>query len=91
MWALIDNFSADVQTETLLASTSTRRKLIDSLIADVEKYDLDGLNLDFESLKKKQVSIILNLSVNCRSRADRKGSSCRWITMFRPDITVFMI
>ena len=33
VWALIDNFSADVQTETLLASTSTRRKLIDSLIA----------------------------------------------------------
>jgi len=53
VWALIDNFSADVQTETLLASTSTRRKLIDSLIADVEKYDLDGLNLDFESLKKE--------------------------------------
>ena len=77
------------QTETLLASTSTRRKLIDSLIADVEKYDLDGLNLDFRKPeKKKQVSIILNLSVNCRSRADRKGSSCRWITMFRPDITV---
>ena len=36
VWALIDNFSADVQTETLLASTSTRRKLIDSLIADAE-------------------------------------------------------
>ena len=34
VWALIDNFSADVQTETLLASISTRRKLIDSLIAD---------------------------------------------------------
>ena len=70
VWALIDNFSADVQTETLLASTSTRRKLIDSLIADVGKYDLDGLNLDFESLKKEAgvhyIEFIRELSVKCR-------------------------
>lgn len=72
MWALIDNFSADVQTETLLASTSTRRKLIDSLIADVEKYDLDGLNLDFESLKKEAgvhyIEFIRELSIPCRQK-----------------------
>ena len=70
VWALIDNFSADVQTETLLASTATRRRLIDSLIADVGKYDLDGLNLDFESLKKEAgvhyIEFIRELSVKCR-------------------------
>ena len=72
VWALIDNFSADVQTETLLASTSTRRKLIDSLIADVGKYDLDGLNLDFESLKKEAgvhyIEFIRELSIPCRQK-----------------------
>ena len=72
VWALIDNFSADVQTETLLASTSTRRKLIDSLIADAEKYDLDGLNLDFESLKTEAgvhyIEFIRELSIPCRQK-----------------------
>lgn len=72
VWALIDNFSADVQTETLLASTSTRRKLIDSLIVDAEKYDLDGLNLDFESLKTEAgvhyIEFIRELSIPCRQK-----------------------
>ena len=72
VWALIDNFSADVQTETLLASTSTRRKLIDSLIADAIKYDLDGLNLDFESLKTEAgvhyIEFIRELSIPCRQK-----------------------
>ena len=72
VWALIDNFSADVQTETLLASTSTRRRLIDSLIADVEQYDLDGLNLDFESLKTDAgvhyIEFIRELSIPCRQK-----------------------
>ena len=72
VWALIDNFSADVQTETLLASTSTRRKLIDSLIADVEQYGLDGLNLDFESLKTEAgvhyIEFIRELSIPCRQK-----------------------
>ena len=72
VWALIDNFSADVQTETLLASTATRRRLIDSLIADAEKYDLDGLNLDFESLKTEAgvhyIEFIRELSIPCRQK-----------------------
>ena len=46
----------DVYKRQLLASTSTRKKLIDSLMADVEKYDLDGLNMDFEGLKQEAVS-----------------------------------
>lgn len=72
VWALVDNFSDNVQTEILLASTSTRRKLIDSLIADAEKYDLDGLNLDFESLKTEAgvhyIEFIRELSIPCRQK-----------------------
>ena len=72
VWGLVDNFSKDVQTETLLASTSTRRKLIDSLIADAEKYGLDGINLDFESLKTEAgvhyIEFIRELSIPCRQK-----------------------
>ncbi len=72
VWALLDNFSSEVQTEKLLASTTTRRKLINSLMADVETYDLDGLNMDFESLKQEAgvhyIQFLRELSVACREK-----------------------
>lgn len=72
VWALLDNFSSEVQTEKLLASTTTRRKLINSLMADVETYDLDGLNMDFESLKPEAgvhyIQFLRELSVACREK-----------------------
>ena len=70
VWALINNFSGNVQTEVLLSKTSTRQKLIEKLMAEVEKYDLDGLNLDFEGIKKEAgvhyIQFIRELSVSCR-------------------------
>ena len=70
VWALINNFSNDVQTEVLLSKTSTRQKLIGKLMAEVEQYGLDGLNLDFEGIKKEAgvhyIQFIRELSVSCR-------------------------
>lgn len=72
VWALLDNFSSDVQSEVLLSSTTTRRKLINSLMADVETYGLDGLNMDFESLKPEAgphyVQFLRELSISCREK-----------------------
>lgn len=70
VWALLDNFSGDVQSEILLSRTSVRRKLIDGLMEEVQTYDLDGLNLDFEGLKESAgphyIQFIRELSVACR-------------------------
>ena len=70
VWALLDNFSNQVQTEVLLSSTSTRRKLINSLIADAAAYDLDGLNMDFEGIKEEAgvhyIQFLRELSIACR-------------------------
>lgn len=70
VWALLDNFSGDVQSEILLATTSTRKKLIQSLIDEIKEYDIDGLNLDFESLKESAaphyIQFIRELSISCR-------------------------
>ena len=71
VWALLDNFSDDVQTEVLLSSTSTRRRLIDNLMDEVRKFGIDGLNLDFESLKPEAgihyIQFIRELSIECRA------------------------
>lgn len=72
VWALLDNFSDDVQTEVLLSSTSTRRKLINSLMEEVETYNLDGLNMDFEELKPEAgvhyIQFLRELSIPCREK-----------------------
>lgn len=72
VWALVDNFSSDVNTELLMAKTSVRRKLIDSLMAEVIRYGLDGLNLDFEGIKEEAgvhyVQFIRELSIPCREK-----------------------
>ena len=72
VWALLDNFSSNVQTEVLLSSTTTRRKLINSLIAEVEKYGIDGLNMDFEGLQPSAgihyVQFLRELSIPCREK-----------------------
>lgn len=70
VWALLDNFSDNVQSEILLATTSTRKKLIQALMDEVNEYDIDGLNLDFESLKESAgphyIQFIRELSISCR-------------------------
>ncbi len=72
VWALLDNFSSSVQSEVLLASTSTRRALIDNLIAEVEKYGIDGLNMDFEGIKPEAgvhyIQFLRELSIPCREK-----------------------
>ena len=72
VWALLDNFSSNVQTEVLLSSTTTRRKLINSLIAEAEAYGIDGLNMDFEGIKPEAgvhyVQFLRELSIPCREK-----------------------
>lgn len=70
VWALLDNFSKNVQSEVLLSSTENRKKLVDSLINETKTYDLDGLNLDFEGIKQEAgvhyIQFIRELSIACR-------------------------
>lgn len=72
VWGVLDNFNMgeNVQSEVLFASTEARRKLIGDLMADVERYGLDGINLDIEGIKPSAgphyVQFIRELSVDCR-------------------------
>lgn len=72
VWAVVDNFSNDVQSEVLLSRTSTREKLIKKLMDEADTYGFDGINLDFESLKEEAgvhyIQFIRELSVSCRKK-----------------------
>ena len=75
VWAMVENVSTEesvknLNTKTLMSSTSTRKKLIEDLMGEAGTYGFDGFNLDFESLKAEAgphyVQFIRELSVACR-------------------------
>jgi Predicted glycosyl hydrolase len=71
VWGLCNDFSKDVNMYKVLSSTSSREKLINKLIAYAIQYNLDGLNIDFERIKKETgihyVEFLRELSVKCRN------------------------
>lgn len=72
VWAALDNFNRgdNVNSAVLFASTPARRKLIASLMEEVEHYGIDGINLDIEGIRAEAgphyVQFIRELSVDCR-------------------------
>lgn len=71
VWALVDDFNPEVDMLQVLSYTSKREKLINELIAEVIKYNLDGINIDFERITadagKYFIQFIRELSVKCRN------------------------
>ncbi len=71
VWALVDDFSTDVNMFDLLSHTSRREKLIKGLMDEVKEYKLDGINIDFENIPSEAgihyIEFIRELSVLCRN------------------------
>jgi len=71
VWALVDDFSTEINMYELLSYTSRREKLVNELIAEAIKYNLDGLNIDFENIPLEAgihyIQFIRELSVKCRN------------------------
>lgn len=70
VWALISNFSADVDSTTLLASRAARQKVQNYLIEQAKEIGFDGINIDFEGIAQEAgcdyVQFIRELSILCR-------------------------
>ena len=74
VWALIKDFDGQVDTPEemleLLSRTSSRTNLINELMAEVFKYDIDGINVDFEKISPEcaehYLQFLRELSVKCR-------------------------
>lgn len=69
VWALIDNFSTEIDTKTILSSTSKRTYLIQNLVQTAIEYGIDGINIDFEQVAMDAgddyIQFIRELSVAC--------------------------
>ena len=75
VWALINNIdgmdsaTAIDTTTSVLTHTSARQNLVNQLISAAIQYDLDGINLDFESISGEvgdgYIQLIRELSLKC--------------------------
>lgn len=70
VWALIDNFTNDVNTAEILNKTSSRTNLINQLVSTVISYGIDGINVDFEHISQEAadgyIQFLRELSIECR-------------------------
>lgn len=69
VWGLVSNLEQKVDTTSILSRTSTREKLVNNLVAAAIEKDLDGINVDMESLDPKAgegyVQFIRELALKC--------------------------
>lgn len=70
VWALVDNFSADINTLEVLSHTTSRTKLAENLVEQAVRFSLDGLNIDFEALAEETgphfIQFLREISILCR-------------------------
>ena len=70
VWGLVSNFSPDMSTSALVASTTARRNLAKNLTEAALEVGMDGINVDLEAIAESAgygyVQFVRELSVLCR-------------------------
>lgn len=70
VWALVENFTNDVDIAQVLGTTTNRKNLESQLVSTVSAYGIDGINVDFEQIPAEAgedfVQFLRELSVSCR-------------------------
>jgi len=70
VWALLENISLECSAHEVLSYTSKRERLIGTLMDYILEYDIDGINVDFESLSSETgehfTQFLRELSIACR-------------------------
>ncbi len=74
VWAMVKDFDGGIgskeETKELLSHTSNRETLINQLLAEVLKNDIDGINVDFENVSKEcgehYLQFLRELALKCR-------------------------
>ncbi len=78
VWGLVKDFddtsagrTAKLNREKIFGTTSSRTKLVNSLVGSAIRYDLDGINVDFEKIDAKSAAAYLEflreLTIKCHA------------------------
>ena len=74
VWAMVKDFDGGIdsreETYELLSHTTSRENLTNQIVAEALRYDLDGINVDFENISKEcgehYLQFLRELSLKCR-------------------------
>lgn len=70
VWGLIDNFTNQIDDKAFMSNTEARTNMISQLISAAKDCGMDGINLDFESIKEDEAvhytQLVRELSIACR-------------------------
>ncbi|GHU62506.1 hypothetical protein FACS189418_4020 [Clostridia bacterium] len=73
VWGLIENIKYQIDEWNLFTSTANRKRLVNTLIQEALRCDLDGLNVDIEALNERAAPAYLQflreLSIACRQHS----------------------
>ena len=70
VWALVSDVDEKVDMGNILSYTEKREKIEKELLSQAIRYDIDGINIDFETISKdcaaSYLQFIRELSIRCR-------------------------
>ena len=75
VWGLVKNFDLDseeIDINYILTHTSVRQRLVNQLVSQALQYNLDGINVDFETLSYSEIGdayiqFLRELSIKCEN------------------------
>ena len=75
VWAMLSNNSYKETTSTILNSYYLRETMINQIVTLVNKYQLDGINLDFENMSKSDKDMFSRLIIELKPRLQEAGAT----------------
>ena len=73
VWAMVSNNSYKDTTSKILNSYNLRTNLINNIVYAATTYDLDGINIDFENLKKEDKEVFSRFIIELKPKLKEAG------------------
>jgi glycoside hydrolase family 18 len=75
VWAMFSNNSLKDTTSQILNDYEKRESMIENLISLVEKYDIDGVNVDFENMNESDKDVYSRFLIELAPRLKKMGKT----------------
>ena len=76
VWAMVQNAGSGMMnvTSNIMNSYNNRQELIESIVNYCVEYELDGINIDFENMKKEDVDLFSRFIIELEPRLKEIGA-----------------
>ena len=77
VWAMVQNAGSGMMnvTSNIMNSYNNRQELIESIVNYCVEYELDGINIDFENMKKEDVDLFSRFIIELEPRLKEIGAA----------------